>query len=246
MIPEMTMNTEREQSTRKVLTPSMVIGICMILLGLMLMVDNLVPGLHILRFVFDLWPLIFVAIGLTKYIAAERENRSRSSGIIFMSVGLILLMVTVGHRHLEDLFGPMIIVAIGIGVVVMSLKRHRKVPPELQRSDGFLNGTVILSGMKRRVATSNFQGGEITAIFGGFELDLRQASMASESARLDVFILFGGGHIKLPEHWEVQNHLFPIAGGVEDKTSHMTPAGQQAPTLVLTGMTIFGGLELRN
>jgi hypothetical protein len=239
-------NANQEPSNPKSMTPSTVIGIGIILLGLLLTIDNLVPGSRLLHHAFALWPLVLVAIGITKYRAAERENRSHSSGIIFMAVGLFLLMVTIGHRHLEDFIGPLILVAVGISIVVFSLKRHRRVPPELQRSTSFVHGTVILSGMKRRVLTSSFQGGELTAIFGGFELDLRQAAMESETARLDVFILFGGGELKIPEHWDVQNHIVPIAGGVEDKTSHIAPEGQQRPSLVLTGLTIFGGLELRN
>jgi hypothetical protein len=240
------MNTIQDPRAQRLLTPAVVVGIAIIILGLLLMVDNLAPGVRLIHYAFRLWPLILVAIGAVKLRECQAEGRSCTSALMFMGIGGFLLLGTLGRGSLEDLFGPLILVAAGIAVITFALKKHRRVPPELQHSPSFVQGTAILSGFKRRLQSSSFKGGEMTAIFGGFDLDLRQVVMENDSARIDVFILFGGGEVKIPEHWDVMNHITAIAGGVEDKTSHIIPEGQARPQLVLTGTTLFGGLELRN
>lgn len=240
------MNPEPQTRVQKAMTPAMVVGIGIIVIGLLLTLDNLAPRIDIMRYAFKLWPLILVGLGFVKVREASGDGRSGTGGFILMGVGAFFLLVNFGHGHVEDLFGPLIVVAVGVGIVMMSLKKRRSVPPELQRSSSFIQGTAILSGLKRRVQSITFKGGEMTAIFGGFELDLRQVTMEGDSARLDAFVLFGGGEVKVPETWEVVNQMTAIAGGVEDKTSHILTGSETRPRLVLTGMALFGGLELRN
>ncbi|MCC6514499.1 MAG: hypothetical protein IT187_10825, partial [Geothrix sp.] len=120
------------------------------------------------------------------------------------------------------------------------------VPPELARSEDFLQGTAIFGGFKRRVLTQAFKGGELTAIFGGYEVDLRQAALESGQARIDVFVLFGGGEIRVPEGWEVANRATAIAGALSDSTHHGPTTVEDRPRLVITGLILFGGTEVKS
>ena len=138
-------------------------------------------------------------------------------------------------------------VALGILIVTRSLRRKRGVPPVLASQEGFLSTTAIFSGTKRRPFGVAFKGGEMTAIFGGFELDLRQVDLEEDQARVDVFILFGGGELKVPQGWSVDVKATAIFGGVEDKSLHLPgDAGTVRPALVVTGMALFGGLVVSN
>ncbi len=232
---------------RLLFTPAVVVGVVLVSLGLLLTLDNLVPRhWDLMRWVFKLWPLILVGIGAAKWRQATQEGRSGTGGVVLACIGGILLLSTVGNVDLGDIIGPLILVAVGIGVVLFGIKSQRQVPPELQQSANFLQGTAILSGFKRRPVTEALKGGELTAIFGGFELDLREATMEGETARFDVFILFGGGELRVPETWEVVNQANAIAGAVEDKTTHSIPAGVSRPRLVITGLCLFGGLEIKH
>jgi len=97
------------------------------------------------------------------------------------------------------------------------------------------------------VTGRDFKGAELTAIFGGFDLDLRLATLEAPQVRVDTFVLFGGGEVKVPQGWAVTMKGTAIMGGFEDKTLHL-PAAEGAPQvhLVITGLVLFGGLVVTN
>lgn len=224
---------------------ALVVGIGIIFLGVVLTLENAFH-IEVMPIIQKLWPLLLVAFGTARLWQARTQGGSTTGPLILVGLGLLLTLHKLGQGDLGDLVGPMTVIATGVAIVMFSLKKRRGVPPELQRNPGFLHGTAILSGVKQRPLGAGFQGGEMTAIFGGFELDLRQVEMEGDSARLDFFILFGGGDIRIPEHWEVVNHATAIAGGVEDRTSHGMLQEQGKPRLILTGTTLFGGVEIKH
>lgn len=222
-------------------TPKLVVGIGIIVAGLLLTLDNLVPDQHLFRMAFKLWPAILIVMGFAK-IRSEQEHNS--GGYFLVAAGIFGLLVTFGYRRFEDFIGPAILLTVGIFIVTKALKQHRGVPPELQSSSAFIACSSIFSGCKRR-PLGVFKGGELTAIFGGFEIDLRKAELEGNSARVDVFVLFGGGEISVPEGWEVQNNATAIFGGVNDKTMPTALSGER-PRILLTGIVLFGGVEIKS
>ncbi|HWJ93563.1 MAG TPA: DUF5668 domain-containing protein, partial [Telluria sp.] len=110
-------------------------------------------------------------------------------------------------------------------------------------SDTVVNATAILGGFERRIITQDFRGGEVTAILGGCDLDMRGASINGEAV-LNVFALFGGISIKCPPDWTVVVHGTPILGGFEEKVAAPPPGVSKR--LVVTGYAIMGGVEVRN
>ena len=75
----------------------------------------------------------------------------------------------------------------------------------------------ILSGVNRGNNSPAFRGGDLTAVMGGCEIDLRQAAINGD-ATIDVFAMWGGIEIRVPGNWTVAFHVTPDLGGVEDKT----------------------------
>ncbi|HEY3271167.1 MAG TPA: LiaF domain-containing protein [Geothrix sp.] len=236
------MNAPDDAKAPSPFSPKLVVGVAIIVAGLVLTLDNL--GLIEAHTILKLWPLVLVAIGAAKI----RQDRGGSSlgGWFLVLGGAFLLLFTFGHGHLADALGPMLVVAVGILIVVKALKQNRGVPPELARSEDFLQGTAIFGGFKRRVSTQTFKGGELTAIFGGYEVDLRQAVLENGQARIDVFVLFGGGEIRVPEGWEISNRATAIAGALNDSTHHGPASPDSRPRLVVTGLILFGGTEVKS
>jgi hypothetical protein len=111
-----------------------------------------------------------------------------------------------------------------------------------------LNAFAVMGGGERIVRDSDFQGGEVTAILGGFEIDLRQAVIARDAAEMEIFTLWGGVDLKVPEDWNVVVEAVPILGGFSNSTrsGSATPSGGPRKTLVVRGTVIMGGVEIKN
>ena len=115
--------------------------------------------------------------------------------------------------------------------------------PAEMSSEQVVNITAIMGEVKRKMVTKSFRGGDITAFFGGAEIDLSGADIES-TARLDVSAIFGGVKLLIPGDWQVQNRATAVFGGVEDK--RMTPAAYGNKLLVIDGAAVFGGITIKS
>lgn len=122
-------------------------------------------------------------------------------------------------------------------------------------SQPVLDDVFIFWGGRRRILSRNFIGGDIVAIFGGFEIDLTQADFSAPEIVIEMVAIFGGGELRVPPNWEVIVENVGIFGGTSDRTWHpnAVPPGAAAPTpalpikrLIIKGVAIFGGLTIKN
>lgn len=139
---------------------------------------------------------------------------------------------------------PLILVVIGIRMVTARSRARRALRAGSSQD---LDEFVAFGGIKRVVTRSDFTGGALSAFCGGFEVDLRRAQMAGNEATIDVFVMWGGGEIFVPQDWQVVVRALPLFGGSDDKTAHASgEAGSPAKTLVITGTILMGGIEIKN
>jgi Domain of unknown function (DUF5668)/Cell wall-active antibiotics response 4TMS YvqF len=120
-----------------------------------------------------------------------------------------------------------------------------------------LNDVNIFWGGRRRIVSKTFTGGEIVTIFGGFDLDLREADIQGDTAQIEVVTIFGGGDIRVPTNWNVVLETVGIFGGCGDRTLHpdqpnraaAAPSNPSSPpikTIIIKGVAIFGGVNIKN
>ena len=109
-------------------------------------------------------------------------------------------------------------------------------------NEELLDITAVMGGYQRSVRTSNFRGGEINAIMGGCELDLRECSIKNDAV-IQVFVAMGGVSIRVPPDWLVVLQGNPILGGFDEQTA--SPPNS-AKRLIVKGYAIMGGVEIRN
>ncbi len=105
----------------------------------------------------------------------------------------------------------------------------------------------IFGGGRRQIDSQDFRGGEVSAIFGGYEVDLRMAAIAQGEAVIDVTAVFGGVEIRVPETWTVEARGIGVFGGFGDETR--PPRADQIGTpqrLIVTGTAAFGGVAIKN
>jgi predicted membrane protein len=226
---------------RAPLTPQLVTGLLIIAVGVLFTLDNL--GIAHAAEYTRYWPVGLIVIGLLKVWQSRESSGSGIGGLIFTLIGFWLLLeqLTVIRISLADMW-PMALVFLGVYLVWQGVtgRRHRRSEADATAS---VNAVAVLGGVLRRSSSRNFRGGELTAVMGGCEIDLRQAAINGE-AIIDVFALWGGIEIKVPEDWVVSTRVTPLLGGVEDKTRPSPGAG--AHRLTLRGMAIMGGVEVKN
>jgi len=228
------------------------LGIAAIVLGVAFLLDNL--GVMPFDLTIRLWPSLFIVFGVLK-IAQSRRGSGYVVGGGLILVGAVMLLNDMGliHLHWRALW-PLFIIVAGLSMIFRSpiAVRWRDgagdgigggLPLDKPgNDDSIVDISAILGGYSRRIATPVFRGGEITAIMGGCELDLRQSGLQDEAV-LTVFAVCGGISLKVPADWSVILQGTPILGGFEEKTIEPPDASKR---LIIRGYAIMGGLEVRN
>jgi hypothetical protein len=108
-----------------------------------------------------------------------------------------------------------------------------------------LNIDAIFSGVNRKMMTKHFQGGKITAAFGGIDLDLTSADF-NGVVTIQVDIIFGGVKMIIPPHWDIRTEVTNIAAGLEDKRFFREGGVDPNKVVILKGTILFGGLEIKS
>ena len=80
------------------------------------------------------------------------------------------------------------------------------------------------------------------ALFGGMDLDMREAIFEAPVVEIAGFWCFGGLDIKVPEGMQVRDQTGGIFGGTDVRDLGEPIPG--APTLVIKGLTLFGGVSV--
>jgi predicted membrane protein len=234
------------------LTPQVVFGLAIVIFGLALTADNLgwLDANDILRY----WPLAIVAVGLGKLMQSETRSGQIFGGIVILfGASLAAESVFRVRVHIWQ-WWPLAIVAVGFLIMSRAFSRSVSdakgrfggepgVPDTVASTpDAEISEFALWSGIQRRIASPVFKRGDLTAIMGGIEVDLRQAATGGGEAVIDVFALWGGIEITVPPDWHVSNRVTAIMGGAEDSSS-----GTQAARgrLVVRGFAIMGGIEIK-
>ena len=100
----------------------------------------------------------------------------------------------------------------------------------------------IFSGQELKLDNENFSDSNITAVFGGIDLDLTKAIISSD-IEIKARSFFGGIDIILPEDVNVIVKSFSLFGGVTNKKKQNSKTGKYTVTVRTT--SIFGGVDLK-
>jgi hypothetical protein len=182
------------------------------------------------------WPLVIILAGVLAYSANPRYF---VGPLIITAVGVTLLLRTTGLVDTFAIIAPVLLIVIGLLVIFGRGFRRSEAS-----SDDRIHSFNIFSGSELGSHSKRFEGGSIGALFGGVELDLRNAELAP-GANIDAFVAFGGAEIKVPQGWRVVTKGMPIFGGFENVTAKEgVPDG--APRLEINATVLFGGLEIKH
>jgi hypothetical protein len=223
------------------LTPQLLLGLMVIGIGVLFTLDNLGIA-RWSQYVFRYWPVGLIAIGVLKLWQPREGMGGAFGGLLFTLVGTWLLLEQTALVRISfvDLW-PLLLVFIGAFLVWQGVAGPRR------RASDDTNATVsamaILGGVSRGNNSRSFKGGDLTAIMGGCELDLRHAGLDGPAV-IDVFAVWGGIEIRVPEDWTIVSRVTPILAGFTDST-RPTQTGT-ARQLVIRGFILMAGVEVKN
>jgi len=248
-------------------------GIILAGIGLLLLLQNL--GIPYFEDLEKYWPVILIVVGAAQAARSWGVGgKVWGAAVIAVGIVFLLRNFDVIHGNIWQFVWPGVLILVGLAMLTRNLDRHpyggwnpgataaagrqfaedlkskivsdihaRSTPPPY--SINHLNEWAFFSGIRRRVDTQDFQGGEVFAMFGGVELDLRKAGTTLDEVVVEVNAIFGGVELRAPETWNISVRGVGIFGGYEDKTMRIAPDAK-APHLVVHGVAAFGGVTIQN
>ncbi|PKM94666.1 MAG: hypothetical protein CVU84_09115 [Firmicutes bacterium HGW-Firmicutes-1] len=208
----------------------MLVGICLFLNTMGILDENIFE---------TYWPILLIIFGL--YTLLDRSTRN-SFGLMAIIIGVFYQLKILGWFfegvNIWEFIWPTIIILVGIWFIF----------PKRKQAFNFdtLNNTVIFSGANIINTSQDFRGGEVTAIFGGMDVDLRNSVITTnEPIVIDAFTAFGGITFKVPDEWRVEMKGLPLLGGWDNKRrSNVTP-NPSAKVVTIKCFLICGGIEIK-
>lgn len=179
------------------------------------------------------WPVVLIFAGVLSFLANPRHW---GIALIIVGAGVVFLLSRLDVIDLRDLIIPAALIIFGLFVIF-----GRNLGGKQTAADE-VNSFNVFSGSNLSTSSQTFKGGSITAVFGGADVDLRQAGLAP-GAQLDVFAAFGGVEVKVPSDWQVVVRGLPIFGGIDNKAK--APISENAPMLEVNATVIFGGVDIK-
>ncbi len=221
------------------MSKSRIFGLILILLGGFIILNNAgVIDVGIGEIISTYWPLILIFAGIYNLIT---NSAGRLGGIIILLIGFFFQLNNLEYLAISEYisFWPVIFILIGVSLLFDSKSKNREIDREK------LNIFNIFSGSEYRIISNNFKGGSSITIFGGADLDLSGADILEDEARLDVFTLFGGVDIYVPDDWQIIVKGLPVFGGWDNLTRQNINL-DNPKVLSISCLAIFGGVDIKN
>lgn len=208
-------------------------GLMIVVLGGILLLQNLGIINHDIwqQYGAFFWGSALMIAGVAM-MAANRHFWIAGIPLMIVGLGVILRGVGIVDVNLWKLFWPVLLIAVGLAVVFR--------PKASRRQSAKKDMAAVFYGDGSRVQ-GKYDGGSLTAIFGGIELDLRDAKITN-GAVIEVTVLCGGVSVLVPENVIVENDVRGILGDSDNKT---TASASAKTKLYIRGDCILGGFEVK-
>ena len=202
-----------------------IIGFCVVILGIILLGNYL----YIWDFnvFFDGWWTLFIIVPSLTALLTKRE---KVVYLIIFLIGILLLLDAdnlLGNINIFNIIFAMIIINVGLNIAFRDKKVNR-------------NGKkicAVFSGTEEKISKEN-PINDLVTVFGGIELDLRDA-IIEDGTTIEAVCIFGGIDIFVPDDVKVKVNGVNMFGGVENKSNG------NKKTLNINSTCIFGGIDIK-
>jgi hypothetical protein len=222
-----------EQQRDTGINPAVLNGGALILAGILLLLDQL----NIISF--DFWAIVFLLGGVLKLMTACDSSGRIWAGVLIV-IGAAIEVEHLGYYRLRlDRTWPVFVIIAGL---ILVWRAYQGPTDGKSGLSPHLNVFALLGGGEYKIRAKDFRGGEVVAFMGGFDIDLRDADIDGSEAAINVNALIGGV-IRVPETWAVSMRVAAFMGGHSMKTREVL---QPSKTLIVRGVCIMGGVEVRS
>lgn len=219
---------------------SLIWGILFIIVGLIFGLNAM--GITDINIFFRGWWTLFIII--PSLIGVIKESY-KVGNYIWLLIGIVLLLSAQGIINFSTIWKlalPTILVIIGLSIIfkdVVGSKINDKIK-ELNKQ-GKTEYYATFSGEELTFTGSEFKGASLNAIFGGIDINLKDA-VIGEDIVINSTAVFGGVDILVPNNVNVKVKSSSIFGGTDNK---MTENKENVPTIYVKAFNLFGGTEIR-
>lgn len=215
-------------------------GVVFIVLGLIFGLNAM--GITDIDVFFKGWWTLFIII---PSLIGVIKNARGVGNYIWLAIGIVLLLSAQGILNISrvgNLIFPAILVAIGLSIIFKDVAAE-KVSDKIKElnKDNKEEYYATFSGQKLNYVGNEFKGVSVNAIFGGVDIDLRNAIIEQDQV-INATAVFGGVNILAPNNVNVQVKSNSIFGGVSNKT---IPNKENVPTIYIKAFCLFGGAEIK-
>lgn len=241
-----------------------IVGAVFILIGL------LYAGSALKLFEFSIffpgWWTLFIIVPCL--YALSRKNEDKTGPVIGLVIGVCFLINAQDFNiHID--FWPMAVailfLAIGWKLIFPQKKTEKSMDfsfesetgkfdmgtengtsgrTDTESSSGYITTSAVFSGKDICVENECFTGADISVVFGGVDLNLRNA-IISEDVYINISAVFGGIDIYVPSNVRVvTDGCTTLLGGVDVNNSYFHNHEADSPRLIITGNCILGGIDI--
>lgn len=218
-------------------------GLVLIAIGLVWALNE--TGVTSINVFFDGWWTLFIIVPC--FIDLFKAG-DKTGNLIGLLIGVALLLSAQGVVDFDivwRLLVPAILIAIGISMIFKDAIGN-KVNSEIKKlNENKKHNNVYcatFSGQEAKFENEEFEGADLTAVFGGTKCDLKNA-IINKDVVINASAIFGGIEIYVPSNVKVKIKSTPIFGGVTNKAE--CEPKEDAHTIYVNGLALFGGVEIK-
>lgn len=245
-------------------------GLFIVAIGSLLLLRNF--GLYLPHWIFN-WSTWLIVIGL--FVGARHNFRNSGWFVMVLIGSYFTLEEIFRGYDLSNVVFPIMLLALGLFLILKPKSTHHfrknrwqrkndrfnrfgQVDPtgyEQNTSEGdtkknanandYIDSINVFGGSNQVIYSKNLKGGEITAVFGGGDINLTQADFEGQVV-IDVTAIFGGVKIVVPSTWQIKSEVTAVFGGVDDKRTIYPGTEQVNKLVIIKGVVLFGGVEFKS
>ncbi len=215
-------------------------GLFFITLGIIIGLNSL--GFTHINIFFRGWWTLFIIV--PSFIGLFDDD-DKTGNLIGLVIGIVLLLganSVISFELIGKLIVPFILVAIGVSILFKeSIKSNITEKVATAKKNGLENITATFAGQKVKKDGEEFKGANIDSVFGGVDLDLRNAVIEKEAV-IKASAIFGGINLFVPNDVTVKVKSTPIFGGVSNKSVQNK---ENTKVIYIDAFCMFGGVEIK-